>query len=417
MNKQLLSVNNECSDIRVPTFDLWNYEEHTLTHDVISKANEHCGNKICFKMNDDAQVPTCRLRDYREHALTHNVNSKKASERSSEQMSSKMSAVYAKRYEAVFLCMHPKGPKLSYADAAKVLKMSKKFVLKWVHRYAQTKNVDDFPERGKTDTMSSKQDKVILQLFEDNPTLPLREAKAKLAEKGINISINSIRQHLRAIITLYRSMKPLLSEAQMQKRMAWATKNINRDWSKVIFSDEATFRVCVQIKRSAHGTNIFQSIVKHPIKVNVWGCFSDRGFGCLELFTKNLNAEKMVQIYKRGLLRSANKMFGSNIKDWVLQEDDDPKHSNSLCRAWKEQNGIVTIDWPSQSPDASPIENVWALMRTKLARKPVYNLEQLSKMLRRIWCSLSTDYAQKLVKSMPIRCQNILDYCGDFTVY
>ncbi|CAH2089036.1 unnamed protein product [Euphydryas editha] len=61
-----------------------------------------------------------------------------------------MSAMYAKRFEAVFLYTHPKGPKLSYAAAAKVIKKSKKFVEKWIKRYKQLKNVDDFPERGKT---------------------------------------------------------------------------------------------------------------------------------------------------------------------------------------------------------------------------------------------------------------------------
>ena len=39
-----------------------------------------------------------------------------------------MSNVYAKRFEAVFLCTHPKGPKMSYAMAAKYIKKSKAFV-------------------------------------------------------------------------------------------------------------------------------------------------------------------------------------------------------------------------------------------------------------------------------------------------
>lgn len=58
-----------------------------------------------------------------------------------------MSAAYASRYEAVFLCTHPKGPQMSFSAAARYMKKSKDFVRKWVNRYKQEKNVDDLPNR------------------------------------------------------------------------------------------------------------------------------------------------------------------------------------------------------------------------------------------------------------------------------
>jgi len=39
-----------------------------------------------------------------------------------------MSTAYASRYEAMFMCLHPKGPKTSYG-AAKYMKKSKTFVV------------------------------------------------------------------------------------------------------------------------------------------------------------------------------------------------------------------------------------------------------------------------------------------------
>ncbi|EFN81611.1 hypothetical protein EAI_09583 [Harpegnathos saltator] len=59
-----------------------------------------------------------------------------------------MSTAYASRYEAVFLCSHLKGPKMSYAVAAKYMGKSKSFVAKWVQQYKKIKNVDDLPESG-----------------------------------------------------------------------------------------------------------------------------------------------------------------------------------------------------------------------------------------------------------------------------
>lgn len=53
------------------------------------------------------------------------------------------------------------------------------------------------------------------------------------------------------------------------------------------------------------------STVKHPSKINVWGCFSQCNFCCLELLIENLDAKKMVKIYQRGFVKSAKKTFKS----------------------------------------------------------------------------------------------------------
>ena len=125
----------------------------------------------------------------------------------------------------------------------------------------------------------------------------------------------------------------------------------------------------------------------------------------------------MLQINERGLLRSATKMFGADTADWILQEDKDPKHRSRLCTACKTENGITTLDWPSQSRDANPIEHVRSILKRQLAGKRVFTLKQLSQKIRKIWQELTTDYAEKLVESMPKRGQAILDSDGDWNIY
>jgi len=78
-----------------------------------------------------------------------------------------------------------------------------------------------------------------------------------------------------------------------------------------------------------------------------------------------LNAEKMLKIYQKAnsICTTLYQWFISwfiSIKgeDWILQENNDLKHRSRLCTSWKEKNNIETFDWPSQSPDANPIENV-----------------------------------------------------------
>ena len=105
-----------------------------------------------------------------------------------------MSTKYASRYEAVFLCTHPK---MSQLAAAKYMKKSKSFVQKWVQRYNVAKNVDDLPERGSICKVDKKDDKKIVNLFSRNPGLTLRQGQAKLKQKGLDISYETIRTYLK----------------------------------------------------------------------------------------------------------------------------------------------------------------------------------------------------------------------------
>lgn len=186
-----------------------------------------------------------------------------------------------------------------------------------------------------------------------------------------------------------------------------------------MFTDEASFW-SFNVKRRAWSTKQKKLVirtVKHPSKVHVWGCFTKQGFGRLIVFTRNLDAAFMNQIYQRGLLPSAQKWFGVENSNWTLQEDNDPKHRSKLCSGFKLKKCIRTLDWPSQSPDANPIENVWAVMKAKLKGYRIKNLSHLARVLKKIWKNLPSQYAESLVDSMDKRCQAIIDSNGDFTMY
>ncbi|CAM4964110.1 unnamed protein product [Rotaria socialis] len=144
------------------------------------------------------------------------------------------------------------------------------------------------------------------------------------------------------------------------------------DWNRVVFTDERFFHMKQVIRRvwKKRGEQYYVSTIKHPVKVHVWGCFSQYGFGKLVLFKHTLNSKFMCTIYKNGLLPSTKKWFGNNASHWKLLEDNDPKHTSKMCKRFKVDNGIQSLAWPSQSPDCNPIENVWSLLKLKINKQP-----------------------------------------------
>ena len=144
--------------------------------------------------------------------------------------------------------------------------------------------------------------------------------------------------------------------------------------------------------------------------MHLWGCFSKQGFGILYLFTCNLNAEKMLEIYKKALLPSAERWFVDKNEDWILQKDNDPKHRSKLCTEWKQQCGIVTLDWLSQSPDANPIENVWAY---EVCSKSIANFEFPRVTYIRFFCGVMLVSCLSLMptSSAILNVQLIFDSC------
>lgn len=85
---------------------------------------------------------------------------------------------------------------------------------------------------------------------------------------------------------------------------------------------------------------------------------------------------------------------------------------------WLKTNEINFMeDWPPQSPDLNPIENLWDYCEGKLHETKCSTLSELWDKLQAIWQAIPTDLIKKLVDSNPRRIDKIVEKNGNWTGY
>ena len=75
---------------------------------------------------------------------------------------------------------------------------------------------------------------------------------------------------------------------------------------------------------------------------------------------------------------------------------------------------IKLKDWPSNSPDLSPIENLWSILPLSVYKDPEpKNGDQLKRRLQRVWRSIEVGTLQSLIQSMPDRVDAVIKRKGN----
>ena len=92
----------------------------------------------------------------------------------------------------------------------------------------------------------------------------------------------------------------------------------------------------------------------------------------------------------------------------ILQFDNDPKHRSLKALKFYKENNIKIIDWPSNSPDLNPIENIWAKIKNKICWQEFDNINKLRKRVEKEWDSLTKKNLQIYSNSMNNRIESCL---------
>ena len=281
--------------------------------------------------------------------------------------------------------------------------------------------------RGRKRKTSPVTDRNIVIQAKRNRFITAEEIKVALPP-DISICTNTIRARIKEsgeFNSYWASRKPFISIANKRKRLAWARDHINwtaEQWKSVMWTDESPYVLRFNGKtrvwrmhNERYSTTCCKGTLKHDDKIMVWGAFAAHGVGMLHRIMGIMDRFVYLDLCENVMLPSADMLFGR--ENWIFQQDNDPKHTAIVIREFLVEENINVMQWPAQSPDLNPIENLWFILNQKLKHRRVSSCEALFNALNEEWKRLPIALLENLVASMPRRCQAAIDSKGWATKY
>ncbi len=112
-----------------------------------------------------------------------------------------------------------------------------------------------------------------------------------------------------------------------------------------------------------------------------------------------MNAERCIKVLEQHMLPSRRRLF---------QQDNVKPHTAAITTARHCSRRVRVLNCPDCSPDISPIENIWCIIKQKIRQRRLQNPQQLETYIRQVWGQIPTPKLQKLITSMPRHLQTVL---------
>jgi transposase len=102
-----------------------------------------------------------------------------------------------------------------------------------------------------------------------------------------------------------------------------------------------------------------------------------------------------------------------------FQQDGAAAHRAKITKAWLAQHHIPIFPHPPTSPDVSPIEPVWHVLKTHLRdyQPRPYNEATLRAAIFDVWDKITCQEIDQFIDRMPEVVQAVIDAKGSHTPY
>lgn len=136
----------------------------------------------------------------------------------------------------------------------------------------------------------------------------------------------------------------------------------------------------------------------------VWGAFSFNGTSELYFVSGSLDGESYTGVLDETLIPYIRRKH-RNYE--YFQQDNATCHTSRVAKRYFARKNINLMTWPANSPDLNPIENLWGILKVKVAKRCPETLNELKTILKEEWENISLETLHNLVNSMPNRLEEL----------
>jgi len=289
-----------------------------------------------------------------------------------------------------------------------------------IDKYRRTGSVVDIRRSPRRRVTSRRQDRhIVVSHIRNRFHTAAATARVNVGNHNRVISSQTVRNRLREVKLRARRQRKVfkLSTRHRTARLAWARHHLRltqADWASVLFVDET----CISLQGNDGRSRVYRRRGERNaecclVEVDQYRGGSIMFWAGISMHTRTrlvqIDGNSNAQRYQHEIIQPLLIPHMQENRGMCLAQDNAPCHVARAILNMLAANRVRTIPWPAASPDLNPIENVWDWLKKEVQRQPQPgNLQELSRLVARVWDTVPQRYLLNCVRSMRRRCQAVI---------